>query len=166
MRLATTLGTSPCSAIATSAASRICRCASVGSRPVDQQPNVIGKGDPTNQLTAQVHSANDDHFGVARRNRRAGLLLPPDLQKRTTPEGAVFRIANYLSRIEHTGPVRTRMSIARQSRPFRYFGYRNKLGGICRLQEKEACRPHAAKPWADSPRAWRSFARSRASIRH
>jgi hypothetical protein len=60
IRAACTDGTSPCSAMATRQAFIIAFCASVGPVSADQQPEVVGEVDLSDQVGAQVMPAHRD----------------------------------------------------------------------------------------------------------
>ena len=64
MRAACTLGTRPCSAIATRVASRTRRCAGGRQCTGQQQPEVLGEADGADQLARQVTTPYENRFGV------------------------------------------------------------------------------------------------------
>src|SRR5450432_771503 len=105
---------------------------------------MISKGNLANEVATQIHAADDDHIGVRCRYRGFGWTLPPDLQVRTTPKASFSDSERTVAyRIYWSGPRPDDNSEPRLR--FRFFGYRNTLGGRCRLQELKNYRPHAAK---------------------
>ena len=81
MRDACTLGTRPCSAMATSVASSTRRCAAEGSAPVTSSQKCSVKLMRADKLAGQIAAAHDDGVCVRRRDGRTALVLSPDLQK-------------------------------------------------------------------------------------
>ena len=93
MRAATLVGIIPCSAIATSSRSRKKRWSSVGSRPGEQQVEVLGEAQPAHQVAGEVASSHLDPVGIGLADVADGRSRPyrSHAQRRYAPRARASR---------------------------------------------------------------------------